>query len=101
VYTPLNSIGDYYKRVHQATVDMENMFDILEEQPEVFDAPDAQPLAVTGGRIEFKSVDFSYIPDRPLLRNLSWSIEAGKTVAIVGQSGAGKSTILRLLLRFL
>jgi ABC-type transport system involved in Fe-S cluster assembly fused permease/ATPase subunit len=96
---PLNSIGDYYKRVQQATIDMENMFDILEEKPDVVDAPDARVLQITGGKIEFKSVTFSYTPERPLLCDLSWSIEPGKTLAIVGQSGSGKSTIVRLLLR--
>ena len=79
---------------------MENMFDVLDEQPDVVDAPDAKPLLVSEGRIEFKSVHFSYTPERPLLTDLSWSVEPGKTLAIVGQSGAGKSTILRLLLRF-
>jgi ABC-type transport system involved in Fe-S cluster assembly fused permease/ATPase subunit len=99
VYAPLNSIGDYYKRVQQATVDMENMFDILEIKPDVVDASDARALQITEGRIEFKSVSFSYTPDRPLLCDVSWSIEPGKTLAIVGQSGGGKSTIIRLLLR--
>jgi len=100
VYVPLNSIGDYYKRMQQATIDMENMFDILEEQPDIVDAPDAKALQIFGGKIEFRSVDFSYTPDRPILRDLSWCIEPGKTLALVGQSGSGKSTILRLLLRF-
>ena len=100
MYIPLNSFGEYFKRVQQAFVDMENMFDILEESPDVTDSPDSTNLEVQSGKIEFQNVNFHYIPERPLLKSLSFTVFPGQTLALVGHSGAGKSTIVRLLLRF-
>jgi ATP-binding cassette subfamily B (MDR/TAP) protein 6 len=79
---------------------MENMFDLLKENQEVIDAPGAGQLAVIRGGIDFSNVSFSYTPERVILKNLNFNIAPGKTVAIVGQTGAGKSTIMRLLFRF-
>lgn len=79
---------------------MENMFDLMKEEQEIIDAPGALPLTVVRGGIEFTNVSFSYLPERPILKNVSFTVPPGKTVAIVGPSGAGKSTIIRLLFRF-
>jgi ABC-type transport system involved in Fe-S cluster assembly fused permease/ATPase subunit len=62
---------------------MENMFDLLNEEPEVIDAPGAPPLAITGGKVEFRNVVFSYVPERCVLRNISFVVPPGKTVALV------------------
>lgn len=100
LYVPLNWFGTYYRMIQKNFVDMENMFDLLKEEPEVIDAPGAPPLSVTGGKIEFRNVTFGYIPERIVLRNVSLQVSPGKTLALVGPSGSGKSTIIRLLFRF-
>ncbi|WP_105433047.1 ABC transporter ATP-binding protein/permease [Neorhizobium sp. T6_25] len=97
---PLNFIGFVYREIRQGLTDIEQMFELLEVQPEVVDRPDAAPLAIPQGSISFKDVHFSYDPARPILKGVSFDVPAGKTVAIVGPSGAGKSTISRLLYRF-
>jgi ATP-binding cassette, subfamily B, heavy metal transporter len=97
---PLNFIGFVYREIRQGLTDIEQMFELLEVQPEVVDRPDAAPLAIPQGSISFKDVHFSYDPARPILKGVSFEVPAGKTVAIVGPSGAGKSTISRLLYRF-
>ena len=79
---------------------MEKMFELLKEEPEVVDAPDAIELPAVEGRVEFSNVTFGYSPDRTILKNISFTVPAGKTVALVGPSGSGKSTIIRLLFRF-
>ncbi|XP_076759855.1 ABC transporter ATP-binding protein/permease Hmt-1 [Xylocopa sonorina] len=100
LYVPLNWFGTYYRAIQKNFVDMENMFDLLREEQEVIDAPGAGPLIVKRGQVEFSNVTFSYNPDRIILKNISFIVQAGKTVALVGPSGAGKSTIVRLLFRF-
>ncbi|MFY8154294.1 MAG: ABCB family ABC transporter ATP-binding protein/permease, partial [Hyphomicrobiales bacterium] len=97
---PMNFLGMAYREIKQGLVDMEVMFDLLEKEAEIADAPDARPLVVQDARVRFEDVQFSYDPERPILRGLSFDVPAGKTVAIVGPSGAGKSTISRLLYRF-
>lgn len=100
LYVPLNFFGTYYRMIQQAFVDMENMFDLFDVEPEVRDAPGAAPIQITDGRIEFKNVYFHYMPEKPILRDISFTVGPGKTLALVGPSGAGKSTIIRLLFRF-
>jgi ATP-binding cassette subfamily B protein len=99
LYQPLNFMGMVYREIKQAIIDIEKMFDVLSQKPEVHDVPGAKPLIVTSGHVRFDNVRFSYDPERPILKGLSFEVPAGKTVAIVGPSGAGKSTISRLLFR--
>lgn len=100
LYQPLNFFGFIYAEVRQALIDMENMFDLLQEEQEIVDRPDATALQLRAGEVSFDSVSFGYDERRPILKNVSFTIPAGNTVAVVGASGAGKSTLSRLLFRF-
>lgn len=100
LYQPLNFFGFIYAEVRQALIDMENMFDLLQEEQEIVDRPDATAMQLRAGEVRFDSVSFGYDERRPILKNVSFTIPAGNTVAIVGASGAGKSTLSRLLFRF-
>ena len=100
LYLPLSFLGTVYRELKRGMVDMEKMFELAEVDPEVKDVPDAPSLVANAGGIVFDDVCFSYNPDRPILKNVSFTVPPGKTVAIVGPSGAGKSTISRILFRF-
>jgi ABC-type transport system involved in Fe-S cluster assembly fused permease/ATPase subunit len=97
---PLNYLGMVYREVKQALTNIERMFVLLEEKREVQDAPDAASLRLRGGDVRFENVDFHYEAARSILRGVDFRIPAGKTVAVVGTTGAGKSTLARLLFRF-
>ncbi|MBV8765863.1 MAG: ABC transporter ATP-binding protein/permease [Hyphomicrobiales bacterium] len=100
LYIPLNFMGMVYREIKQATIDIEEMFSILSQNPEIADRPGAGPLVVKEGAVRFDNVRFAYEQNRPILKGITFDVPAGKTVAIVGPSGAGKSTISRLLFRF-
>ena len=100
LYIPLNFLGFVYREIKQALTDMESMFRLLGVMADVKDVPGAQALAPGPGAIEFADVSFAYDARRPILRDVSFKVPPGGRVAIVGASGAGKSTIARLLFRF-
>ena len=101
LYMPLNFLGVLYREIKQSTTDLERMFALLDVPAEIQDAPDAAALQLKPNMaVEFRHVSFAYDAERPILHDLSFSIPAGKTVAVVGPSGSGKSTLARLLYRF-
>ncbi|WP_395680946.1 ABCB family ABC transporter ATP-binding protein/permease [Dokdonella sp.] len=97
---PLNYLGMVYREVKQALTNIERMFVLLGEAREVEDAAGAPALAVNGGDVRFEGVGFHYQVERPILAGIDFRIPAGHTLAVVGTTGAGKSTLARLLFRF-
>ena len=100
LFIPLNFLGTIYREIRNALTDMEKLFGLLHQPPEIVDAQDACELAVSKGEVRFEQVGFAYDPRRPILKGVSFTIPAGCKLAVVGASGAGKSTLSRLLFRF-
>ena len=100
LYIPLNFLGVIYREIRQALADMERLFRLIDEHAEIRDAPGAPALSVAGAEVRFENVDFRYEPNRSILEDVSFTIPAGRTIAVVGPSGSGKSTLARLLYRF-
>ena len=100
LFIPLNFLGFVYREIRRALTDIENMLALLQREAKIIDAVNAPVLQVTRGEIQWHQVNFAYNSERPILKNLELKIAAGSKVAIVGASGAGKSTIARLMYRF-
>jgi ATP-binding cassette subfamily B protein len=100
LYIPLNFLGVIYREIKQSLADMERLFSLLDQNKEVADAKDSQPLKTHGAQVVFSNVNFSYESNREILFGVDFTIPAGTTTAVVGHSGSGKSTLSRLLFRF-
>ncbi len=97
---PLNSLGFVFRQARDAVVNAEKMLRLLDERPEIDEAPAAPDLVVERGEVSFEHVEFGYEASRQILHDVSFTIPPGGTVAVVGGSGSGKSTLARLLFRF-
>ena len=97
---PINEIANIINEIYSALSASERVFRMLDEEEEPADLPDAQVLENVQGNVEIQQVSFGYLPDKPVLTNLNLQAKAGQTIAIVGATGAGKTTIINLLMRF-
>jgi ATP-binding cassette subfamily B protein len=97
---PLRQLGDVYNQIQAALAGAERVFEIIDQVPELTDAPDAVPLTDIAGEVVFDHVDFSYVPGVPVIKDMSLTADPGQTVALVGPTGAGKTTMINLLTRF-
>lgn len=100
LFIPLSILGSVYRQLQYSLADMDLVIKLLDKTPEIVDAEDAKPLKISSASIRFRDVDFHYNEDRQILNQVSFTIPAGKKLAVVGPSGSGKSTLVRLLFRF-
>ena len=100
LYTPIKSIGGTYNSVLMSFLAIERVFDILDAKPAITDNPGARDMSSDIHEIEFKNVNFEYTPGVPVLRDINFRVKRGETIAFVGNSGGGKSTVVSLLPRF-
>lgn len=99
-WTPLTNIGNFYNAIINATAYLERIFETMDEKPVVLDKPDAVELPTMKGKVEFKNVVFSYEAEEKILDNITFSVNPGETIALVGATGSGKTTIVSLISRF-
>ena len=99
-FEPVRAISMLWAQLQSSIAGAERIFELLDERPRIQDAPDAAELEVSAGRVELRNVEFSYEPQAPVLQGLSLVAEPGQTVALVGPTGAGKTTVISLLERF-
>ena len=97
---PLRQLSNLYNSIQAALAGAERVFEIIDTPPEIPDAADAQPLESIQGEVHFENVNFGYSPDVPIIKNMTLEAKAGQTIALVGPTGAGKTTIINLLTRF-
>lgn len=97
---PINEFANIINELQSAFSAAERVFKIIDEEPEKTDIPNALLLDNVNGEVEFKNVVFGYTPDKTILKDISFAAKSGKTIAIVGPTGAGKTTIINLLMRF-
>lgn len=100
LFIPLNFLGFVYREIRESLINIERLFHLMDQPAKVVDAPQAKLLNPGPGEIRFENIAFAYNPDRPIIEDVSLTLPAGKKLALVGASGAGKSTIARLLFRF-
>lgn len=97
---PIRQLGNIYTQIQSALAGAERIFATLDEKPALKDQPDAIELKNVTGKIEFNDVNFSYVPNVPVIKNMSFTAKPGQTIALVGPTGAGKTTLINLLSRF-
>ncbi len=99
-WEPLNALSDFYNQILTAAASMERIFEIMDTESEIQDKPDAQPIPPIQGRVTFEHVVFGYNSSKIVLNDVNFDIKPGMTVALVGPTGAGKSTVVNLISRF-
>ncbi|MBA3708851.1 MAG: ABC transporter ATP-binding protein [Planctomycetes bacterium] len=99
-FNPIPTLGNLYNQALTSMAGAERVFHLLDTVPEWQDAPDAKPLPPIAGRVEFKDVTFAYDPGKPVLHGISFTAEPGQTIALVGHTGSGKSSIINLVSKF-
>ncbi len=100
LYTPVKSMGSTYTSVQVAMMAMERVFTLLKDEPKIINKENVKELTDVNGNIEYKDVNFEYVEGKPILKNINLTIKNGQTVALVGNSGGGKTTMVNLLPRF-
>ncbi len=99
-WEPLNTLSNFYNNVLSAMASMERIFEIMDTESEIKDKPDAKPLPPIEGRVDFENVTFSYDREKIVLKDVNFTVTPGQTIALVGPTGAGKSTVVNLISRF-